>query len=634
MPGNGPYPISGGGSSNGTNTGTFIGNGGGLTNVNAATLNGITSFGYAQTLSQGLVFWLNAKNYLSLNPNTTNGQAIFPTDSTGLNPIILTNSNPVLWGYGLNGLPSFYFPGNTYLIITNLFGKFPYLTNQFFLEVTFRDTTPTDTIQEFILGMNGPSGFNGRQVALRGWVDNGGTPTSSFGGGIVFWSVNNSPSILWAGALQAQWMTHVATLALDTNGNVWAHLDGRPVYDTRIQNLGSFAGLFNNLTNLVIGEDPAISGGNNFQGYISDIRVYSNAPSAILNYALDDYCSKDANLQANRLNMIGDSITFGLHANVSGGDLQGILNPQLPNLLFNSEAVSGRYSLTASNDVTQWSQYKAQGQNFAFIYVGINDFNAANLNGGNPPTGIQQSNQIQYTMASYTNIIDNLLSNGVTGVAICTLDSVFWETNVLGYNWRSNLNQQILGLTNLDPRVVVIPLAQNTVMGTNGAYVNTTYFNTDQVHPNSVGYTNMASFILPYLQQMIGGFAVIPLSSIKGVGGILNSYIYGAVTGTNTFSYFVPAGVTNSYAIYGKLTVTALSVDVAQPKLVWTDETGTVQTLSLGTSISGTGYNNLPYTTILAKGGTSIFVTNALTTATGSITYNVDAHLTGISSTQ
>jgi hypothetical protein len=123
-------------------------------------------------------------------------------------------------------------------------------------------------------------------------------------------------------------------------------------------------------------------------------------------------------------------------------------------------------------------------------------------------------------------------------------------------------------------------------------------------------------------------------TSATAVTGIRNSYVYGATTSTNTFSYIVPAGVTNSYAFFGKLTALAISLDVAQPKLFWTDETGTPQALSLGTSISGTGYNNLPYTTILAKGGTAIFMSNLLTTATGSISYNVEAHLVGISSTQ
>lgn len=126
----------------------------------------------------------------------------------------------------------------------------------------------------------------------------------------------------------------------------------------------------------------------------------------------------------------------------------------------------------------------------------------------------------------------------------------------------------------------------------------------------------------------------VGLTNVAGLFGIVKTNIVGAITGTNCILYTVPAGVTNSYTLQGYLTVTALSVDVIQPKVVWTDENNNVQTFSLGSSISSTGYNNLPSTFIRAKGGTVIFETNALTTGTGSVTYNTEVQLNGISMNQ
>jgi hypothetical protein len=119
-----------------------------------------------------------------------------------------------------------------------------------------------------------------------------------------------------------------------------------------------------------------------------------------------------------------------------------------------------------------------------------------------------------------------------------------------------------------------------------------------------------------------------------GIAGILTSNIPAAITGTNCIHYSVPAGVTNTYSVFGFLNVTALATDVIQPKVIFTDEKGVVQTLSLGSSISSTGFNSIPYTTIRAKGGTVVDVTNTLTTGIGSITYDVEERLAASSGSQ
>jgi hypothetical protein len=102
-----------------------------------------------------------------------------------------------------------------------------------------------------------------------------------------------------------------------------------------------------------------------------------------------------------------------------------------------------------------------------------------------------------------------------------------------------------------------------------------------------------------------------------------------------TFTQFTPT-VTGTYQIGGYLTITAISLDVIQLQVTYTDETSTSRTLVFypqGLTVPGlsaTGTSSFSPIQIRAKGGNAITVATVLTTGTGSITYDAGASITDL----
>lgn len=105
-------------------------------------------------------------------------------------------------------------------------------------------------------------------------------------------------------------------------------------------------------------------------------------------------------------------------------------------------------------------------------------------------------------------------------------------------------------------------------------------------------------------------------------------------TATTVTSFAVPgSGSFNTFRVGGYLTVTAVSLDVIQLQVAYTDETSTSRTQSFfvqgaTTGISATGANGYSPIDIRAKQGTTITVSTILTTGTGSISYDAGASIT------
>lgn len=171
----------------------------------------------------------------------------------------------------------------------------------------------------------------------------------------------------------------------------------------------------------------------------------------------------------------------------------------------------------------------------------------------------------------------------------------------------------------------------------------------------SVTYTNGYSFYLSGA-PIAGTNVTITNPYTLGVSG--NSLFQGAATVTGALtagsvnisgkndltgqtgavgtvtSYAVPgSGSFNTFRVGGYITVTAVSLDVIQLQVTWTDETSTSRTQSFfvqgaTTGISATGANAYSPMDIRVKQGTTITVATVLTTGTGSITYDVGASIT------
>jgi hypothetical protein len=130
-----------------------------------------------------------------------------------------------------------------------------------------------------------------------------------------------------------------------------------------------------------------------------------------------------------------------------------------------------------------------------------------------------------------------------------------------------------------------------------------------------------------------GSGSVWRLISTSRLGGPISNDLTGQTTAATVTSYAVPgSGSFNTFSVGGYLTVTAVSLDVIQLQVAYTDETNTSRTQSFfvqgaTTGISATGANGYSPINIRVKQGTTITVSTVLTTGTGSITYDVGASI-------
>jgi GDSL-like lipase/acylhydrolase family protein len=126
------------------------------------------------------------------------------------------------------------------------------------------------------------------------------------------------------------------------------------------------------------------------------------------------------------------------------------------------------------------------------------------------------------------------------------------------------------------------------------------------------------------------------VDSSLAVGGLkAHNDLTAQTTAVSTVtSYAVPgSGSFNTFSVGGYITITALSLDVIQLQVGWTDETSTSRTQSFfvqgaTTGIGATGAYAYSPVTIRAKQGTTITVATILTTGSGSITYDVGGNIT------
>lgn len=102
-----------------------------------------------------------------------------------------------------------------------------------------------------------------------------------------------------------------------------------------------------------------------------------------------------------------------------------------------------------------------------------------------------------------------------------------------------------------------------------------------------------------------------------------------AQTAAGNITTYTVGGSDGSFMVTANLNITAISIDVIQTQVVYTDETNTSRTLimyGMGTTSAGlttTGVSNYaPVAELRAKAGTTITVQTTLTTGAGSITFN------------
>lgn len=116
----------------------------------------------------------------------------------------------------------------------------------------------------------------------------------------------------------------------------------------------------------------------------------------------------------------------------------------------------------------------------------------------------------------------------------------------------------------------------------------------------------------------------IPNSSIPTTQASADLTAQSAAGNVTTFTV---GASTATFNISSYINVTAVSVDVIQGQITYTDENNTAQTISLS-SLSAIGNSTYSPTTIRAKNATVITVKTNLTTGAGSITFDTGARIT------
>lgn len=117
------------------------------------------------------------------------------------------------------------------------------------------------------------------------------------------------------------------------------------------------------------------------------------------------------------------------------------------------------------------------------------------------------------------------------------------------------------------------------------------------------------------------------LSPANNVAILAADTFFTSQTATKNLIVYTTGGIDENFQVSGTINVTAVTLDVAQFQVAYTDETNTPTTMALLAGVSATGHALIPTTNIRAKAGTSITISVTLTTGTGSISYNAGATL-------
>lgn len=109
-----------------------------------------------------------------------------------------------------------------------------------------------------------------------------------------------------------------------------------------------------------------------------------------------------------------------------------------------------------------------------------------------------------------------------------------------------------------------------------------------------------------------------------------------AILSLTTCAVPTPPGTSHQYTVGGYLTIVAVSGDIIQQQVTYTDETGVVRTQTFfpqgltSANLSTVGAFTFPTMTIRAKGSTTITVLTNLVAGAGSIQYDTGAYITNI----
>lgn len=136
-------------------------------------------------------------------------------------------------------------------------------------------------------------------------------------------------------------------------------------------------------------------------------------------------------------------------------------------------------------------------------------------------------------------------------------------------------------------------------------------------------YPTTAGAALNVLTSQAGGTTAMTWSSVPIIQATADLT---AQTSAGNITTFVVGSSTATFDISSYLNVTAISTDIIQVQITYTDENNTAQTISLANTSTVTNANYSPVT-IRAKNATTITVKTNLSTGGGSITFDAGARI-------
>lgn len=480
-----------------TLSGTFNGNGGGLTNVNAAAIGGVAG----SSLNNAYMTSWMSYHYL----DWWSADTIQTNDGSAITNWIGRNGNALVgncWysASGVSGLPSTYWDGSGNNILTNgsILGGLSgpqVCTNAATIFVVFRvpaslrqpaPASPSIVFDGMLTNgswnaffaanynfngsfneppffqstYSGTPGVNGQDEANFHWTDD----TRVF---CVCWS-NNVFQTFWDGAVFQNY----------PSGPTYG---GTGAWNTPFGFMGtlSVGQLFNHFW-------P-------FAGYISEFLIYTNCLPDQTIAQINTYFLRKYNLYRNSIDLFMDSMGSGFATINDGfGDL---VSSNFQNWSIRVQAVPGANSSgILSNIVTDaHMNISGDGKTIGVIWCNLN-------NDGTPPT-----NQYGADLGTITNNLITaariLTTNGVIPVLVNPPSNPWTDTNGERFafqNWCTNCASQA-------GYAAIIDFSRSTHFGQYTQYINTLYYPvTGQPHWTNVTYTEAnQSFVQPVLGSLI-----------------------------------------------------------------------------------------------------------------------------------
>lgn len=245
-------------------------------------------------------------------------------------------------------------------------------------------------------------------------------------------------------------------------------------------------------------------------------------------------------------------------------------------------------------------------------------YNAANTGSG--------TSAFDFTLSSTGAVQGGLSISGSSGEERLNAISGYFLTLYAGGSERARIiGPDVLIGTTTDNAAAILNVSSTTKGTIPAPSMTTTQQNAISSPPEGLNvYDNVL-----HTPAFYNGTSWVDVVNLTGKNDLTGQT--GAVTVT---SYAVPGSTTfNTFRVGGYVTVTAVSLDVIQLQVTWTDETSTSRTQSFfvqgaTTGIGATGAFAYSPIDIRVLKGTTITVATILTTGTGSITYDAGANIT------